>query len=298
MQATGSLDAQVRALLDGAGAYTLPDTAVIAVKGRDRATWLNGVITQDVRALAPHTSVYAAAVGTKGKILADLRVLARADELVVLAPAAHAEALAAHFDRYIVMEDVTLEARTATVVTVQGPAAMALRDRFAESFTADRLGGGGFDVVADDPSRDATAAVDALVASGALVVASPEAWEVARLERGVARFDVDFDAQHFVQEAAITARAVSFHKGCYLGQEVVCRLEMRGHVQRHLVALRVGAEVSRGDAVTADGAPVGEVTSAAPSVTQPGTWVALAMAKTKVVDAGAPLRVREVAASR
>ena len=72
------------------------------------------------------------------------------------------------------------------------------------------------------------------------------AWEALRIERAIPRFGVEFDATTYPQEAALEKRAVSFAKGCYLGQEVVCMLEMRGHVKRKLVPLsRVGAIASR-----------------------------------------------------
>jgi hypothetical protein len=114
-------------------------------------------------------------------------------------------------------------------------------------------------------------------------------WDALRLERGVPRFGVDFDQTTYPQEAGLEKNAVSFSKGCYLGQEVVCMLQMRGHVKRKLAPL-----VLEGDGVPAHGAhvfdkeggaDVGLVTSAAasPTLRKP---VALAMVKHAVATPG------------
>jgi folate-binding protein YgfZ len=287
---TLSLVEQLHALQHGAGARSLDDLAVVAVRGADRASWLNGMVTQDVRALAPGRGVYAVAVGVKGKILSDLWVhpLVDDDALALVLPATRCDELIAHLDRYLVMEDVTLERLSGwSVVSVQGPAAERVTEGLRASF-ADRLGRGGVDLLVEGARRETVIA--ALQQKVSWV--SPEAWEVARLESGRAAYGVDFDGSHFVQEAGLTARAVSFHKGCYLGQEMVCRLEMRGQVQKHLVSLvlegpapTVGAEVLAGDK------PVGAVTSAAASVSLPGRAVAQAMVRRAAVEAGEALTV-------
>lgn len=288
---TATLEEQLRALRGGCAVRELHELCVLEVHGRDRATWLNGLVTQDTRALAPGQSVYAAAVAVKGKILADLHVHARAASLLLVFPSSQAAELTAHLDRYIVMEDVTLAPLDAAVLAVCGPTAGA--HDLGERYATTRLGAAGFDVVVESPRADAVrAALAALVAAGEVVAVSDEAWEAARVQAGVPRFGVDFGNANFVQEAAITPRAVSFNKGCYLGQEVVCRLEMRGHVQKVLLRLRVDGEVPAvGDAVRAEGAEVGVVTSAAAT---PGGGEALAMIRYAATEK--PLELRGHAA--
>ncbi len=261
---SASVDEQVRALQSACGAIMLDEVAVLEARGADRASWLNGLVTQDTRAIPTGRAVYAAAVGVKGKILTDLWVCARPDALLLLVPRARAADLFAHLDRYIVMEDVTLATLDARVLSLQGAGAVA--PPVGEVFAVDRGGCGGFDVVLTAVTLDAVVAwVGAEVEAGRVTVVGAEAWSQAAVLRAVPRFGADFDTTNFVQEAAITPRAVSFNKGCYLGQEVVCRLEMRGQVQRHLVALEVsGAVPSRGDAVKAERQDVGVVTSVAP----------------------------------
>ncbi len=296
---TAMVGEQVAALREGAGVRALDAMGALGVRGRDRSTWLNGMITNDVRVLPAGRSVYAAVVGLKGKILTDVWVDAREDELLLVMPKDRLAEVSEHFDRYIVMEDVFVSPREVTVLSVQGPRADEATAGLAGRFFADRLGRGGQDLVLDDDTRTATfEALAQRIAAGALTVVSDEAWNVARLEAGVGVWSVDFDGNHFVQEAGITGRAVSFHKGCYLGQEVVCRLEMRGHVQKKLTALVVdGAPPAPGTPVMSEGREVGRVTSAAPSVTLADRAVALAMVKHAVVEAAGPVTVGEASAT-
>ncbi len=108
--------------------------------------------------------------------------------------------------------------------------------------------------------------------------------EALRLELGVPAFGIDFDDKMYPQEAALEKRAVSFEKGCYLGQEVVCMLEIRGHVKRRLVSFVADARVERGAAVTDDaGEEIGKVSSSADSPTI-GKPIGLAMIKLAIPD--------------
>ncbi|MFO0629868.1 MAG: hypothetical protein U0325_30140 [Polyangiales bacterium] len=262
---SASLDDQIRALREGCGAWWRDDLVVLEARGGDRATWLNGLVTQDTRAVPPGRAVYAAAVAVKGRILTDLWVCALPDALLLLVPRDRAGDLFAHLDRYIVMEDVTLTTLDARVLSLQGPRAVA--PTVGEVFPVDRGGVSGFDVVIPpDAGEAAMAWLQGQVEAGLVTLVDGEAWARVAVLQAVPRFGIDFDTTNFVQEAAITPRAVSFNKGCYLGQEVVCRLEMRGQVQRHLVALAVeGVVPSRGDVVRAEGQDVGVVTSVAPT---------------------------------
>jgi folate-binding protein YgfZ len=229
---------QAAALRERAGFMALAHHRVLRVRGPDRLDWLSGMITQECKTLRPGESRYTAAVHEKGKLFGDLFVHCEADEVLVVAPTLTADELVAHFERHIIMEDceVALDER-ARVVTVQGPDSARLRG--ATGFVADRLGRGGVDFVVDAGALDALAAQ--LTVAGATPVCE-QAWEIARIEAGVPRFGVDFGTDNYVQEANITERAVSFNKGCYVGQEVVCRLQMRGHVRRQLVALVLDGE--------------------------------------------------------
>jgi len=271
-----SLVDQFRALRESAGGLWLHDRAVITVRGDDRLTWLNGVVTADLRPLPAQHGMYTAIVAVKGKLLGDAFVHRADDALRVVVPAAQREALMAHFERFIVMEDVALEATPERVFTVQGPAALAATEAWAGRSTADRLGRGGVDVLVDEGG-------DAPSADGVTPV-SREAFDAASVAQGRPRWGADFGLDNYVQEAAITERAVSFQKGCYLGQEVVCRLEMRGHVQRQLASLTQAGKIPEvGAEVTVEGKVVGRVTGTAPPM-DGGPARLLAMVKYAVLE--------------
>ena len=252
-----------RWLAESVGVRAMPELAAMRVSGEDARSWLQGQITNDISRTAAGGAVYALAVDVRGKILADLTVVDRGDDFLVLVPADRRAALLEHFDGYIVMEEVDLEPiDDLTVLTAQGPAADAVtagRPRHP----SDRLGAGGFDVLA--PSAEADATLAALIEAATEVgggEVDQAAWELARLRRGVPRYGVDFGGAHYPQEAGLKERARSFLKGCYLGQEVVCMLENRGQLRRRLVRLEGDARPEIGAPIEVDGAAVGEITSA------------------------------------
>jgi folate-binding protein YgfZ len=249
---------QRRALREGAGCLWLDDRAVITVRGDDRLTWLNGVVTADLRPLAAGHGIYTAIVAVKGKLLGDAFVHREDEALRVVVPAEQRAALLVHFERFIVMEDVALEATSERVLTVQGPTATAATAGWAGRSTADRLGLGGVDLLVGEGAEPP--------ASEGVTWVSRAAFDAESVAAGRARWGADFGVDNYVQEAAITQRAVSFNKGCYLGQEVVCRLEMRGHVQRQLVTLTQQGKVAEpGADVMAEGKVVGKVTGVTPA---------------------------------
>lgn len=250
-----------------AGVRVLDDHRVLAVRGDDARAWLNGQVTNDLRGLVEGGSVYALVLNARGKVLADAFVLDRgAAGLALVVPAGAVDELRAHFEKYIIMEDVEVVLDDATrVVTIQGPESPVVVERARKAglacavFPCPRLGLVGFDLLlpADTPDLLLTEACEGRVVSG-------QAWELAAARLGVAAFAAEF-REHYPQEAGLRERAVSFTKGCYLGQEVVCMLENRGQLVRKLVQL-VTASGDRPAASTAveaeDGTTIGEVTSA------------------------------------
>lgn len=247
------------ALSEGIVLVEHTDRAPIRVRGKDRVTWLNGLLTCDVALLAPGKAGYGLLLEKKGKIRADFFVLVGADEIVLAGDRARAEELVAALDHYLIMEDVELEVTEGRVLSAHGPRAEA-------AFAAARVGGAlsllgvpGAVAIADEDA-------EALAASSGGVVIEGDTWAALAIEAGLPRLGAEVDDTLYPQEAALAALAVSFEKGCYLGQEVVYMLEHRGHEKRRLapVALEgdtlpaIGAEV-----LSADGAPVGDVRSAA-----------------------------------
>lgn len=286
---------QLRAAHESVLVVPRRDLAVFEVTGDDRATWLNGLVTCDVAKLAPGAAAYGLAVTQKGRIVTDLFVVARKGSITVALPGGVRDAVLAAFERYLVMEDAELARDDARVVWfAHGPKSSELG---GAPYDATGLGGALF-VVA--PAEEEELARRAAGLGG--LVGDDAGWEALRLERGVPAFGVDFDDKTYPQEASLEKRAVAFDKGCYLGQEVVCMLELRGHVKRKLVAfVAEGAAVGAGAVVTDDrGAEVGKVSSAGASPTL-GATVGLAMVKLGSSEPGTELhagggRIRVVAA--
>lgn len=255
-----------RRLATSAGVRVLSDRA-LAIGGEDARTWLNGQITNQILTSPPGSAIYTLALDGRGKILADGWVLLGETELLLLVPVETRDALAMHFDKYIVMEDVELRPVEHAVVSVQGPrAAEAVQAAGLTGYPCDRLGLGGLDVLGA-PSEETSLLARLVGAAEALGGGAVDdgGWELARIRQARPRFGVDFGHTHYPQEAGLTARAVSFVKGCYLGQEVVCTLENRGQLSRRLVALR-GAEAGAaapGDELSLDDKPMGQLTSVA-----------------------------------
>jgi folate-binding protein YgfZ len=279
--------------------------AVFVVTGGDRSGWLNGLLTCDLVTRSPGDAVYGLAVAQKGRIVTDVVVVIEPERAVLLAEQAAATMLAESLERHLMMEDAEVARLDADVDVhfAHGPRAegvlQAARTALGAGGMLDRTGLGGAIMIAHGDARAAVrAGIEAAVTKSGGVIGNESGWDALRLERGVPRFGADFDGTTYPQEASLEKVAVSFSKGCYLGQEVVCMLEMRGHVKRRLVSLVIegSAVPPRGAVVrTPDRVEVGGVTSATRSPTL-GKPVALAMVKFAASDAGTELWVDEQAA--
>ncbi len=246
------------------GALALEERAILSVAGDDARGWLQGQVSNQLEGVEPGGSVYAFVLTLKGRILADVYVLVREDELWVDVPAAQVDALLERFDRYIIMEDVDIEHRKDLhLLTAQGPRAAELGNG---GWPADRLGVGGRQWVVSD--QDFESELGNLVArshelDGGAV--SRATWAQAHVIRGRPRFGVDFGEWTYPQESGLNPLAVSFQKGCYIGQETVVMLENRGKAPKVLWRWAIeGSEAPAAKSpITMDDTIVGEITSAA-----------------------------------
>ena len=272
------------------------DRAAIVVTGKDRTSWLNGLVTCELAKRVPGEGAYGLLVEKKGRIQTDLFVLPDAGEsaFALAVPVALRESLLTTLDHYLIMEDAELALADLAFFVAHGPRASSLQPLAPFAGTVDLLGHGG--LVLGVPAADA-AAFEARLAEEVLalggVVADDATWDAVRIEHGLPRFGVEFDTTHYPQEAALEKLAVSFQTGCYLGQEVVYMLQERGHVKRKLVSLDLdaGEAPAVGAAVaTAAGELVGEVRSAALG-TASGKPVAIAMVKWAHTKPGTELSV-------
>lgn len=265
-----------------AGFVALPERALILATGPQRVKFLHGLLSNDVAGVEVGQGRRAALMDVKGRLLAFLRVLIEDAAVVLEVPADRALRLEALFDHYKVAAPVRF-ARPATRVfaligrgATDGLHAAGLEPTPAEGserhvratlgehpvrvVRAGDLPAGGFVLHVEAEAEAALLA--ALTAAGAAPLAR-EAFDVARVEAGLPWYGVDVSEDHLLHETGLLAQLHSFSKGCYVGQEVVARLDGRGgHVNKALRGLRLGAPAQAGDAVTLDGAEVGRLTTA------------------------------------
>lgn len=255
-----------RAVRHGAGAIDRSGEGRILVWGADRATWLQGLLTNDVVALAPGSGCYAAWLTPQGRMVTDARVLALHDRVLMDVPGARAAELVRRLDQLVIMEDVRVEDATTHLarLAVHGPqAASVVSTALGAALGGQELArldehghcvlqpGSAAQVVvagtrdAGVPGLDlyvataeASALLGALQQAGAVPVDEPT-WNILRLEAGRPVFGVDMDEETIPLEAGIESRAISFTKGCYVGQEVIVRVRDRGQgrVAKRLVGL-------------------------------------------------------------
>jgi folate-binding protein YgfZ len=266
------LDAQYRVLREGAGVLARDGRRRIAVTGREAADYLHGQVTNDVEALDDGGGCYAALLDRKGRMQGDMRLLRVGDDdFEIETEAVAGDALLRHLSMYKVGREVEVSdvSDRAATVSVIGPAAVEVIGcgplGLEYSHRRHELGGFAVRAVATDlgadliVSTDGLAAVrDALESAGAEPV-DEEAAEVVRVESGRPRFGAEMTTSTIPEEAGINDRAVSFTKGCYIGQETVARLHYKGKPNRHLRGLRLAAPVSAGDPVTLGERQVGAI---------------------------------------
>jgi folate-binding protein YgfZ len=295
---------QIDAAQRGFLAVPRSERAVLVVTGQDRMTWLNGLLTCDIGKLGPGAVAYGLVVGRTGRVVADVVVVVDTERILLIVPATAVDTLLAHFDHYLVMEDAEMtKGESFEVWEVHGPGARLAVDaavaRGGLGGNFDRTGmGGGIVVSPSELCADVRGAIERVSVEHGAMVGDESGWEALRLELGIPEFGHDFDETVYPQEAGLEKTAVSFQKGCYLGQEVVCMLELRGHVKRRLASLAIDGPLppQRGvEVCDASGVRVGEVTSAA---ARPGTGhsVALAMVKRAQAEPGVRLSVGGVPA--
>ena len=272
MAIADALAAEHRALSEGCGLLDRSERGKLALTGPDAKTFLNGQVTNEIEALQAGCGCYAAFLTPKGKMLGDLRVLDLGEELWLDTERAALQELFNMIRRYRVGYDFELHKRTLErgLLSLIGPRAREVaeaRDLGSDehdNLAAD-LDGLTVTLVATDVGVDLicdsarTAALrQALERRGAAAV-SETAAECLRVELGRPRYGVDMDETTIPQEAGLNQRAVSFTKGCYVGQETVARLHYRGRPTRHLRGLRLTGPAATGEPIRLGDREVGRL---------------------------------------
>jgi folate-binding protein YgfZ len=241
------------------------DRRTLRVTGKDAVTWLNGLVTCDVASADGRRAVYGLLLTKQGKVVTDLEVVKSDAALLLGIDATVFDSVRELLDRYLVMEDAELEsAPELSWLHVVGEEAAQVASTFAVARgSSDWLRAEGtLLVVRSDQRKDA---MQELTAGGAVRAGASE-WELVRLALAFPKFGVDYGSDDNPHQASLERRAVSWSKGCYLGQEVVCMQDMRGRVKRRLVLLevaRVSPSVGNEVRVASEAEPVGRITSVA-----------------------------------
>jgi len=283
----GDPAAEYRVLRGAVGLIDVPDRALLQFTGPDRLAFLQGMLSNDLRRLNPFDGQYAAILTQQGKVIADVRVLCAMNSFYLDFWENLKAKVLGHLQRYLIADDVEIADRTAeyTFLSLQGPSAeMVLQKLLSHAplptrpkqhamidiegaaiciIREDRGADPAFDLVV--PRLNVIQVAHALSQGGRQFSATwvgAEAQNILRVENGIPRYGLDFNENNLLLEVGIDD-AVSFTKGCYLGQEIVERIRSRGHVNKKLCGLVLNGSTPAlaGDSIHADSKVVGTITS-------------------------------------
>ena len=314
----GRPSAEYEALRTTAAVLDFSFRGRLCVLGGDRLRFLHGQVTNDIKGLPRGSGCFAALTTAKGKLQADLNIYVLRDELLLDFEPGLLRLVTGRLEKFIVADDVQLADVSAlyALSTVQGPHAAAAvsavgifpqlpekpfawvttnAPEFGEIYLANqpRLGTCGFDFFV--PAAASEALFGKLLAVLKAVGGGPAGWQTfdaVRIEQGIPRFGVDMDESNFPQECGIESRAISYSKGCYIGQETLNRIHTLGHVNQYLRGFQLAEDLaelpSRGAKLFHAGKEVGYLTS---SVDSPALKkrIALGYARRGVSAADNPL---------
>ncbi len=300
----------------GAALIDLSDRAQIELSGKDRQSFLHNFCTNDIKKLQPGEGCEAFLSSIKGRILGHLLVLCEADRLLLDSVPGSDGFIVPHLDKYLITEDVTISNRSSDLadLLITGPQAAELLQSRLGVVAADlpmysHLEGqyDGEDALVIRVPFTVAPSFLVMAAAGSLAKvwqalsdagaapAAGEVFEALRIEAGFPLFGLDLSDDFIAQEAGRTQQAISFAKGCYLGQEPIARLDSLGHANRMLRRLRLDAAPApaAGAAVLDESSrePVGTISSAAVSPAD-GRPVALALLKTRLAPPGSRVIVK------
>lgn len=314
----GDLAAEYAALGAGPAIVDRANRAIVEVTGADRASWLHNLTTNVVKTLSPGDGKYAFATNVPGRILFDLNIIVRPDLIRLDIDRCFLEDAIAHFNKYIIMEDVTLcnrsddfvilgisGDRASDVATTLGASQMtAMADINSVEVELSGVtcllvknnfcGPSGFELhVPSDSAIDAWKAMVDPDGPFRVTPAGSKAVQVRRIEAAIPWSGAEITGKYLPAETMQFDRAVSFQKGCYLGQEVIERMRTREKLARRLVQLEIAGESTPvfADAIVYKDANVGTITSAVRSLAT-GQPLALGYVKTAASEPGTTVAIR------
>jgi len=300
------------AVRQAAGLFDFSFRAKFAMTGEHRVRFLQGMVTNDVKSLTPGHGTYATMLNAQGHILADLRIYCAEDRFLIDTDADLCAKAMHSLKRYIIADRVALEPLPVFALAFQGPRARPLLektlhldlpameelDHFASNYAgfpvrvvrASSTGEEGFEVwMSEKAMMGVWGAACGQAPTYDMLPCGTEALESLRIEAGIPSYGAELAEDTLLLEAGLL-NAVSFTKGCYLGQEIVERARSRGHVNWKLVGLTIDAAQppAPGEKLTAAEKQIGEITSACASPTL-GRIIALAYVRREAAEPGTRL---------
>ena len=297
------IEQEYKRIVSGKGYLEIPDWTVIQLTGEDRATFFHGFCTADIKGMTQGQVREAFVLNGKGRTIGHLNVLCLPESLLLIGPGGQAAELMSHLDMYIIRDDVQLLDQSSALrsfLIASEPSPEIIDSLFGVSLEEGSccVGNSG-----EMPFRLARAAfagpcfwlgvsaenadewVRSLDEMGISQV-SQDALEIFRLEHGTPWYARETTSLNLPQELNRDDLTISFTKGCYLGQEVVARIDSLGRVNRLLVQMEFkDVEPLPGQDLVHDGKKVGKVTSVASLVGRPG-WKAMAFVKRELAKEG------------
>ena len=278
---------------DGAGLIDLSESrGRIRVTGSEATMFLNGLITNDIKNATENSWLPAVFPTVQGRLIGAVRILRSDSGFLIDTEAASHDAVLKTISRFTLAGDFKVADVTAetALLTVQGKrAGDVINDVNAKVIRATHTGEHGFDLIIEAGERASVTAK--LIAAGAQPV-SQETFETLRIEAGIPRHGQDMDETSVVLETNLDD-AISYTKGCYVGQEIIIRIKHRGHVARKLTGLKFAKPVEGRATITSeDGKEIGRVTSStfSPRLESP---IALGYVRYEYLSAGTAVKVKD-----
>jgi folate-binding protein YgfZ len=248
------------ALRSGRGFVELSNWTTVVASGADRLRFLNSFCTNNVKQLAVGTAAEAFVTDVKGKTIGHGWIVSREEEAVMMGPPGQGQRLAAHFDRFIIREDVQIAdaSNDRAWLLITGSKRLEIPSFEAPLF-------GSIPCKLSMSNRASLHDLQQALLQQGFIACNRAAFDALRIEAGLPLFGIDFGDSNFPQEVSRDREAISFTKGCYLGQETVARIDALGHVNQRIVGVRLDRDdvPPPGVELTHDGKVVGRVTSLA-----------------------------------
>lgn len=299
-------------LTKNSGMVVLSGRTLIQITGKDREFFLHNFCTADTKNLEPGNLTEAFVLNTKGKLLGHVFLIATESQILLSTVAGQFDVLNEHLEKYIVREDVQLVdvSNELTTVFVCGPAAqddlrqvcelVPAKNGVASFNFADQavvishleLAGDGFMFVLP---RSANGSFIQRLREIGIHLCSEKALSVVRIENATPWFAIDASENNLPQELCRDEQAISFNKGCYLGQETVARIDAIGHVNQLFVSFQLSDPVAAGSELTSENKTVGRLTSVCWSP-QAESWIGLGFLKRLMCKPGIEVKIGNVRA--